>query len=373
MSDGTGSSRIYSLDVFRGATIAGMILVNNPGTWSAIYPPLQHAEWHGLTPTDLIFPFFLFIVGVAIAIALGKRVSESDNRAVYIKIFRRTALIFGLGLLLHAFPFFELSTLRIPGVLQRIAVCYLIASLIFLNTTWKQQGIIAGALLLGYWFLMTAVNVPGCEVTALADKACNLAAYVDRSVLGLDHIWKQGKVYDPEGILSTIPAVVTTMSGVFAGLWLKTDKGEYEKAGGLLLSGIVLLVIGWIWSFWFPFNKALWTSSYTVYTSGLACCFLGFCYWVNDLKGYKTWAKPLEVFGVNALALYVGSGIAAKLLDIIKVGGGPDAMPLKAWFYDSLATVFEPINASLAFALLFVGVWLGIMWILYWKRIYIKV
>jgi len=373
MADSSSSTRLYSLDVFRGVTIAGMTLVNNPGTWSAIYPPLEHAAWHGLTPTDLIFPFFLFIVGVAIAIALGKRASEVNKRDVYIKIVRRTLLIFFIGLFLHGFPYFDLSNLRIPGVLQRIAVCYLVASIIFINTNWKQQGVIAAVLLVGYQVLMTVVPVPGCEVTSIADKACNLAAYVDRSVFGVNHIWSQAKVYDPEGILSTIPAVVTTMSGIFAGLWLKSDRSGYEKAGGLLLSGVVLLVVGWIWSFWFPFNKALWTSSYVVYTSGLALCFLGFCYWVNDLKEYRTWAKPFEVFGVNALALYIGSAIMAKLIDRIPVGSGPGAMSLKEWCYTSLLGFLEPINASLLFALLFIGLWLAIMWPLYSKRIYIKV
>ena len=373
MSENPGNSRIYSLDVFRGATIAGMILVNNPGSWSAIYPPLEHAEWNGLTPTDLIFPFFLFIVGVSISIALGKRVKQKSKRDVYIKIVRRTLLIFFIGLFLNAFPYFEMGTLRIPGVLQRIAVCYLITSLIFLHTNWKQQGIIAGALLIGYWILMTTVSVPGCAVTSISDKACNIAAYVDRMVFGANHIWRQAKVYDPEGLLSTIPAVVTTLSGVLTGTWLKTEKSGYEKAGGMFFGGVVLLAVGWAWSFWFPLNKALWTSSYVLYTSGLALFFLGFCYWVNDLKGYKKWAKPLDVFGVNALALYIGSWIMASLLELIPAGGGKEAISLKQWFFNGLLTIAEPINASLIFALLFIGVWLGILWVLYAKKIYIKV
>ncbi|MCA1589476.1 MAG: DUF5009 domain-containing protein, partial [Acidobacteria bacterium] len=259
--------RLISLDVFRGITIAGMVLVNNPGTWSAIYGPLKHAEWHGITPTDYIFPFFLFIVGVAIPIALKKRISNKISRDVYLKIFQRAATIFILGLLMSMIPFFQFndttgipyairiilfisvsaalllyllekkaaaavtaglsalailifyfagaeiawynfSTMRVPGVLQRIAICYLIVSLIYLHTNWKQQTLIGIALLLLYWFLMTVIPVPGCEITTIDDKACNLAAYLDRLILTENHIWRAGKVFDPEGIdvESRIPA-----------------------------------------------------------------------------------------------------------------------------------------------------------------------
>ena len=212
MSDEVKQNRLLSLDVFRGITIAGMVLVNNPGTWSAIYPPLEHAEWHGATPTDLVFPFFLFIVGIAITLALGKRVeSGAIKKDIYLKIVRRAAIIFALGLFLAAFPFYnftkeawlDVSTLRIMGVLQRIAVCYLVTALIFIHTNWKQQAIIAGALLLVYWALMTLINVPGCEITTIDDKGCNFAAFIDRTILTENHIWKQSKIFDPEGLLST--------------------------------------------------------------------------------------------------------------------------------------------------------------------------
>jgi predicted acyltransferase len=370
-----GQTRLISLDVFRGMTIAGMVLVNNPGTWAAIYGPLQHAPWHGITPTDYIFPFFLFIVGIAIPIALGKRVEEGIARDVYLKIFRRAAVIFRLGLFLAGFPYFELSTLRIPGVLQRIAVCYLIASLIFLHTNWKQLTIIGVILLLFYWLLVTIVPVPGCAVTTIDDKACNVAAYVDIMVFGENHIWRSAKVYDPEGILSTIPAIVTTISGILTGLWLKTPKSDTEKVGGLFFFGIVLCALGWCWNFFFPFNKALWTSSFVTYTSGLALCFLGFCYWLIDIKGYKAWTKPFVIFGVNALALYVGSGLMARLLGVIKVPGADGKqISLQGWIY---ATIFEPLAtpkmSSLLFAVSFILVWLFLMWLLYRKRIYIKV
>jgi predicted acyltransferase len=375
MSEEIGQNRLLSLDVFRGMTIAGMVLVNNPGTWGAIYSPLAHAPWHGITPTDYIFPFFLFIVGIAISLALGKRVEEGFSKDVYLKILRRTAIIFLLGTFLHLFPFFDFANLRIPGVLQRIAVCYLIASLIFLHTNWKQQTIIGVVLLLVYWLLMTVVPVPNCEITTIGDKACNLAAYIDRAVFGENHIWKSAKVYDPEGILSTIPAIATTLSGVLTGTWLRTQKSDLEKVGGLFFFGVALTALGWCWNFFFPFNKALWTSSYVVYTSGLALCFLGFCYWLVDIKGYKKWSKPFVIFGVNALALFVFSGLFARLLGVIKVSGAEGkSISLQKWIFDTIFLPFAaPINASLAYALCFILFWLFLMWLLYRKRIFIKV
>jgi predicted acyltransferase len=375
MAEEIGKTRLLSLDVFRGMTIAGMVLVNNPGTWSAIYPPLKHAEWHGVTPTDYIFPFFLFIVGIAIPIALGKRVEEGVNNAVYLKIFRRSATIFLLGLFLAAFPYFDFANLRIPGVLQRIAVCYLIASLIFLHTNWKQLVYISAGLLLFYWILMTAIPVPNCEVSTIDDKACNLAAYVDRLIFGENHIWRQAKVYDPEGLLSTLPAVATTISGVLTGMWLKTKKSDLEKVGGLFFFGVVLMALGWIWNPFFAFNKPLWTSSYVLYTSGLALCFLGFCYWLIDIKGYKLWTKPFVIFGVNALALFVFSGLLSKILGLIKVAGAEGKqVSLQKWIFDSVfLPLGAPINASLMYAVSYIFLWLFLMWLLYRKQIYIKV
>lgn len=369
-------TRLLSLDVFRGITIAGMVMVNNPGTWSAIYSPLEHAEWHGATPTDFIFPFFLFIVGIAIPLALGKRVEQQGvSRDVYLKIFRRSAIIFLLGLFLAAVPYFNFASLRIPGVLQRIAVCYLIASLIFLHADWKKLSVIAGCFLFVYWALMTLIPVPNCAITTLDDKACNLAAYVDRLIFTENHIWKQAKVYDPEGILSTIPAIVTTISGILTGIWLKSKRSDLEKVGGIFFGGVILVACGWIWNFFFPMNKALWTSSYVLYTSGLALCFLGFCYWLIDINGYKKWTKPFVIFGVNALALYVFSGLMSKFLGIIKVPGADGKwISLQGWIFNNLYLPFaEPINASLMFAISYILLWLFLMWLLYRKRIFIKV
>ena len=433
MTEPQPQNRFVSLDVFRGMTIAGMTLVNNPGTWSAIYSPLEHAEWHGITPTDYVFPFFLFIVGVAIPLALSKRIEAGITNETYLKIVGRAASIFALGLLISMIPFFSFSkteapqsikllitlgfsaalfsyfidkkkiagivagisaigilaiylggatlvwynpsTMRIPGVLQRIAVCYLIVSLVFLHTNWKQQTAISIGLLLVYWFLMTAIPVPGCEVTTIDDKACNIAAYLDRTILTESHLWSQAKVFDPEGILSTIPALVTTLAGVLTGTWLKTNRSDIEKAGGIFFAGTVLLAAGWSWSLLFAINKALWTSSYVLYTAGLALLTLGFCYWLIDIKGYKRWAQPFVIFGVNALALYVFSGILSRLLGLIKVtavDGSQDS--LQGWIFDNLyLTWASPINASLAFGISYVLFWLFLMWLLYRKKIYIRV
>ncbi|MBK9164908.1 MAG: DUF5009 domain-containing protein [Acidobacteria bacterium] len=463
MSD-AAQQRLVSLDVFRGMTIAGMVLVNNPGTWSAIYGPLKHAEWHGITPTDYIFPFFLFIVGVAVPMSLGKKVEAGIDRSVYTKIFSRSAAIFASGLAMSAIPFFVINetaipwplkwtavasiiaalyflylrkfklalaligvwaavviaaliigwqvtpynvgTMRIPGVLQRIAVCYLVVALIFLHTSWKQQATIGVGLLLFYWLVMTRIAVPGCEVTTIDDKACNLAAYLDRLILTENHIWRAGKVFDPEGILSTLPAIATTISGVLAGTWLKSEPpasagGPFaepspsrdeknieqtstnwpatyaagsDKALGLFFFGTLLLAVGWAWSLVFPLNKSLWTSSYVVYTSGLALLTLGFCYFLIDIKGYKRWAKPFVIFGVNALALFVFSGIMARILGIIRVAG-PEGkeITLQQWIYQNLFLSWaEPVNASLAYALTFILFWLFLMWLLYRRRIFIK-
>ena len=363
------TNRIVSLDVFRGMTIAGMTIVNNPGSWEHIYWPLEHAQWSGWTPTDLVFPFFVFIVGVAIPLAFSKRLEGSNaRRDVYIKIIKRTLIIFALGVFLNGFPHFDLSTLRIPGVLQRIAVCYFFASIIFLNTKWRTQILITIALLLLYWALMKLVPAPGFVAGDLT-KEGSLASYVDRVVFG-KHVWAQAKVYDPEGILSTIPAVATALMGVLTGQWLKSEKSRYEKVAGMFVVGAICVAVGWAWNSFFPINKALWTSSYVLFTGGLALQFLALFYWLIDINGYRRWAKPFEIFGMNAIALYVGSGLMAELLGLIKVG----SVSFQEWIFEHLfASWASPINASLAFAIAFVLVWLGLMWVLYRRKIFISV
>jgi predicted acyltransferase len=363
-------TRLLSVDALRGLTVAGMVLVNNPGTWRAIYPPLRHAAWHGWTPTDVIFPFFVFIVGVAIPLALGPRLERAGRSAVLLKVLRRSIAIFGLGLILNGFPWYVWATLRIPGVLQRIAVCYLVAAIIYLFTSTRVQAVITAALLLGYWLVMTTVPVPGYGAGDLSP-AGNLAAYIDRAVLGR-HIWQYAKVYDPEGILSTVPAVGTALLGVLAGTWLRSGRSTDVIAGRLVIAGIGGIAVGGLWGVWFPINKSLWTSSYVVFTAGLALIVLAACYWLVEARAQRRWAVPFAVLGVNALVLFFLSTLAARLLSIIHVGA--EGQSLQTVLFDRVfAPLASPVNASLAFAVTYVVVWWAIMWMLYRWNIRLRV
>jgi predicted acyltransferase len=356
-----------------------MILVNNPGTWSAIYPPLKHAEWHGCTPTDLIFPFFLFIVGVAIPFALGKRMEKGeDHGKIILQIIRRSAILFLLGLILASFPFgllghnFDLSTIRIPGVLQRIAVVYLVAAILFLKTCYKAQIYIGAVILVAYWLVMTLIPVPGVGYANL-EPTTNLAAWLDRTVLG-SHLWSGTKVWDPEGILSTFPAIVSSIMGMITGWWLRQDKDKTTKTVWLFVMGSVCMTLGYVWDGWFPINKSLWTSSYVLYTGGLALLFLGFCYWFIDVRNSRWWIKPFQVYGLNAIAVFFLSGLVGRLMYFIKVTEGETTVDLKTYLFNNLfLSWLEPINASLLWAVVYILVWLGLMWILYAKKIFIKV
>jgi predicted acyltransferase len=383
------TARLLSLDVFRGLTVAAMVLVNNPGTWSHIHWPLAHAEWHGWTPTDLIFPFFLFIVGVSITLSFARKIENDGSsgnhpdlhgqrdsvgqRDLLLSIGRRTLILFALGLVLAGFPRFDFSTIRLPGVLQRIAVCYFVSSLIFLKTRWRTQALIAASLLVIYWLLMELVPVPGYGAGDLS-KEGSLASYIDRLVLG-PHIWKQGKVYDPEGILSTIPAIATTLCGILTGHWLRSRRSSLEKAGGLFFAGVSMVAAGWTWALSFPINKSLWTSSYAVFTAGMALLLLGFCYWLIEIKNYRRWSWPFVVFGVNAITLFVGSGLMAKLMGLWKIPrtNGTNGN-LQTFIYEHLFAAWAaPPNASLLYAISFLLLWLLLMWLLYRKKIFIKI
>ena len=316
-----------------------------------------------------MFPFFVFIVGVSIPLAFAKRIeSGGGTRDLYLKIIKRTLIIFAIGLFLNGLPYFGLAEYRIPGVLQRLAVCYFFASIIFLNTRVRTQIAIALGLLIFYWLLVKLVPAPGFAAGDLT-KEGSLPSYVDRVVFG-KHVWAQARVYDPEGLLSTIPAISTCLIGVLTGTWLRTEKTRYEKAAGMFVVGAVCVAVGWAWNSFFVINKALWTSSYVLFTGGLALQFLSICYWLIDIKGYRRWAKPFEVFGLNAIALYVVADVLAMLLGVIKVGGEP----LGGWIFTHLfASWASPINASLAMAICFVLVCLALMWILYNRKIFLKV
>jgi predicted acyltransferase len=369
------TNRLIFLDVFRGMTVAAMVLVNNPGSWAHIYWPLEHAEWNGWTPTDLIFPFFLFIVGVAIPLAFGKRIERGDSRrALFLKVLYRSAIIFLMGEFLAGFPYFHFSTIRIPGVLQRIAVCYFFASLIFLKTRPRTQAIIAVALLVVYWLLMTHVAAPGYYAGDLS-KEGSLASYIDRRIFG-PHIWKAGIVYDPEGLLSTMGALGTTLFGVLTGNYLRDKtRAPIERVAHMFLAGVSCVIVGWIWNAWFPINKSLWTSSYVFFTAGLALQFLALCYWLIDIKGYKRWTKPFVIFGVNAIVLFVGTGVIARLMGLIKFSRSDGTQQsLQGLIYNhAFASWLPPNKASLAFAISFILLWLFFMWLLYRKNIIIKV
>lgn len=368
------STRLLSLDVFRGITIALMILVNNPGTWGSIYSPLKHAEWNGCTPTDLVFPFFLFIVGVAITYSLLKRKERGDSQVkLVLQIFRRAAMLFLLGLILQGFPYYDLSTIRIPGVLQRIAVVYFFASLIFLRGSIKTISIVAVALLIFYWLAMTLIPVPGVGYANL-EPTTNLAAWIDRNLL-YGHLWSATKVWDPEGIFSTIPAISTALFGILTGYWLRKKMDDTTKVVWMFIFGSVGMLLGYIWDFWFPIGKNLWTSSYVVYTAGLALHFLAFCYWFIDVKGIKWWTKPFVVYGLNAITVFFASGIIGRLLTLIKItNAAGEEVALKTYIFENFFhSWLSTINASLAYALVYVIIWLGLMWILYAKKIFLKV
>ena len=386
--------RLVALDVFRGITIAGMLLVNDPGSWSAIYPPLEHAEWHGWTPTDLVFPFFLFIVGITTHLSLSSR-----REGVVAKILRRGSLIVLFGLLLNWFPFYwwgkipnvpdptwmqrivwRVQHLRFFGVLQRIGIVYMAAALISLRATRKQMYVIIGAILVGYWIVMMLVPVPGTGTIGafVLDQPSNtLAAWSDRLILGPNHIWSISKTWDPEGPLSTIPAIATALLGILAGQWItRRDKVLTDRVLGLYGIGSLGMVAGELWHWVFPINKNLWTSSYVVFTAGFACVMLATCIWLVDVLNVRGWTNPFVVYGVNPLVAFVGSGLMARLIDsLIKVTVHGERMSLHQASFQLLFASWIPSEkfASLVWGLCFVAFWWGILAILYRRRIFLRV
>jgi predicted acyltransferase len=357
--------RIEALDAFRGLTIAGMLLVNNPGTWDAIYPPLEHAPWHGWTPTDLIFPFFVFMVGITTHLSLAARHARGDSDyAGTLRILRRGGLIILFGLLLQAFPYWPLeriTQLRFPGVLQRIGVCYLAAALLSRRRGNRTIIGIVAVLLLGYWALQALVAPPGVATATLAIPQDTLSAWIDRTVFGI-HLWKQSQTWDPEGLLSTLPAIGTCLLGVLAGRWLAGKAALADRLNGLFAAGAIGAVAGLMWGWVFPINKNLWTSSYVLFTAGLACLSLATFAWLIDVRGLRRWAAPLVSYGKNPMVAFIGSGVMARLLGMIQVGWGGETVSLQQAIYRRLfASWLAPRNASLGYAILFVALWYGIL------------
>jgi predicted acyltransferase len=377
------TGRLLSLDVFRGATIAGMMLVNNPGDWGYVYAPFKHAAWNGWTYTDTIFPFFLWIVGVAMTFSFAKRMERGDDRKkLALHVLRRSAIIFLVGLLLNGFPFgllfghqFSFSTMRIPGVLQRIAVCYLITGLIVLNTGWKAQGSIAGAILALYWLAIAVIPVPGYGAGVL-DPSSNLCWYLDSSLLS-GHTWSGAPApgFDPEGILSTLPAIGTTLLGVLTGHLLRSERSREEKLIRMFVYGNVLLLVGLIMDNWFPINKNLWTSSYVVFMAGLALNVLGVLYWLIDIKKKQRWSQPSAIYGLNAITMFFLAGLFGRLSWLVKLtNDAGERITLKTWYYGNLfVPLASPMVASFAHSLFYVLLLYAIAYVMFKRRWIIKV
>jgi predicted acyltransferase len=415
------SKRLTSLDVFRGITIAGMILVNMAGVTDEdkVYPPLLHANWNGWTPTDLVFPFFLFIVGVAMAFSLAKYTGSKLERpqnltpqppslqglgeqdtpllvgeglgersihnaskgnkptpAVYWRIIRRSLILFALGIFLNGFWEYKWDTIRIMGVLQRISLTYLIASLIVLNVPRKGQWAIAAFLLIGYWLAMSFIPVPGYGMGNWTRDG-NLGAYCDRFIISTAHLYK-GDNYngmgDPEGLFSTLSAVVSVLFGYFTGDWLRKQPIKSSTSMNLVLFGLSALVIGQVCGFGFPINKKLWTSSFVVFTAGWALLLLAACYEAIEVRQRQRWGKPFEMMGLNAISIFVASVLLIKLLVKTKIGTGENAPSTYTWIYEHLfLPVAGAMNGSLLFALVTVLFWWLVSYVLYRQRWFIKV
>jgi predicted acyltransferase len=360
------NQRLISLDAFRGITVALMILVNDPGSWDAVYAPLLHAEWHGITPTDLVFPFFLFIVGVSIVLAFSKRIEKGiPKRALYKKIIIRSLKIFAVGIFLSLFPEFNFAELRIAGVLQRIAIVFLVCSLLYLHLDWKKLALTGGGILIAYWLIMVLVPVPGIGEANL-NPGTNLAAWIDSKLLP-GTMW-QG-TWDPEGLLSTLPAIVTGITGMLAGLMIVGTKTLDRKIIWLFTVGFLVFITGGVWDWFFPINKNLWTSSYVLYTSGAAALTLATSMFVVDVLKISKQTTIGRVFGANAISAYVFAGMLPALLSGVKVSGHS----FNSLFMDALANLgIEPKLASLLYAIMFVAICYIPVHILYKRKVFIK-
>ncbi|WP_428307514.1 acyltransferase family protein [Lacipirellula sp.] len=385
----TKPPRLLSLDAFRGMTVIGMVMANNPGSWAAgeRYAPLDHAAWHGWTPTDWIFPLFLFIMGTSLAYSMKKyREGAAIDPAVYTRIIRRTILLFGLGLfsvffgrllsiamredVAFSYEAFHFDTFRILGVLQRIALVYLVASLLVLHTGLRTQVVVGAALLLGYWGLLATLPPESDYQTRLTPEG-NVVRVVDIAVLGSNHMYTQAKSEktEPEGLLSTLPAIVNTLLGYWVGLAIMRYGANWGTVGRFVIIGAVMAAIGLAWGEVFPINKKLWTSSFVLFTSGVGTIGLGLCLGLFDVAGYRKLARPFEIVGINAIFIFVGSGLLSQLLGAISAkvtaaDGTIETTSAKGWIYKELITdhIADPKLASFLFAAATVAFWWIILW-----------
>ncbi len=365
------AQRLIALDVMRGLTIALMIMVNTPGSWSYVYPPLLHSKWHGCTPTDLVFPFFLFIVGVSMWFSLKKFEKGITKKSLY-KVLKRASIMFLLGLFLNAFPYFDFENLRVLGVLQRIAIAYLIGALLCMQFNYKQLLVIFISILLGYWGLLFFGSPEDPY-----ELPSNLVLKLDLLLFGENHIYKGfGIPFDPEGLLSSIPSVATLLIGYFSARIIDLSLDTMDSIKKLLSIGAITIAIAVVWSFLFPINKALWTSTYVLYTGGLAMVFLAFLLWLIDVHNFKKWATPFLHFGTNPLAIYMFSGIYVETIIYfitIKNSKGELVSGYNYLFTDVFAPIAGNMNGSLLFAVVHIIFFWFITYILYKKKIFIKI
>jgi predicted acyltransferase len=365
---------LVSVDVFRGGTMAAMVIVNTPGDWSQVFWPFLHAEWHGWTPSDLIFPFFVFLVGVAVVLSPRSQTRVSG-------ILRRGGLLYLVGLGLALYPRFDVATVRLMGVLPRLALCYTASALIYRSIAQRPGAAqaraaltIAGGLLALYWGLLMWVPPPGGVAGDLAPGR-DLGAWIDRALLGEAHLWRTSRTWDPEGLLSTLPAVGTALTGIAAGVWLRSPEPVGWRLGRLLTAGALGVACGVLWDLSFPINKNLWTSSYVLLTSGLAMIGLAALHYVFDVRSAPRLARPWVVLGTNALVLFVASGWLVKTLTLWRVAGENGASTTAyRWIY---VTVFAPLAppkiASLAFAIAMLAVLYLALEGLYRRRWFVRV